>query len=90
MSDSHDALANLERSIEGALERELMEQAMHRVEKRVKSATWHAFRLIAVDGSPWADAASQLGMQPAQVFVTKHRMRKMLVEEVRSFKGQQG
>jgi RNA polymerase sigma-70 factor (ECF subfamily) len=73
--------------MEEAFERELLELAMNRVEKRVKSATRQAFRLTAVDSSPGADAARQLGMQPAQVFVAKHRIRKMLVEELRILKG---
>jgi RNA polymerase sigma-70 factor (ECF subfamily) len=75
MSDSHDALADLDRSMEEAFERGLLELAIHRVEKRVKSATWQAFRLTAVDNSPGADAARQLGMQVAHFFVAKHRIR---------------
>jgi RNA polymerase sigma-70 factor (ECF subfamily) len=81
--DSHDALADLERQMEDALDRELLELAMRRVEKRVKPATWQAFRLTVIDSRPGNEVARELGMRVAHVFVAKHRVQKMLEQEVR-------
>ena len=90
IADSHDALADLEQTMEDAYDRELLELAMRRVEKRVKPATWQAFRLTVIDNRPGAEAAKELGMPVAHVFVAKHRVQKMLEEEVRLLKGERG
>ena len=84
IADSRDALVDLEKEMEEALDRELYELALHRVEKRVKPATWQAFRDTVIDNRPGADVARDLGMQVAHVFVAKHRVQKMLEQEVRS------
>ena len=89
IADSHDALADLERTMEDAYERELLDLAMRRVENRVKPATWQAFRLTVIDNRPGAEVAKALGMQVAHVFVAKHRVQKMLEEEVRLLKEKQ-
>lgn len=43
-------------------------------------------QLTAVDGLPGAEAARKLGMPVAHVFVAKHRIQKMLQEEVHILK----
>ena len=86
LADSHDALADLEKQLEDAFDRELLELAMRRVEKRVKPITWQAFRLTAIENRPGADAAKELQMPVAHVFVAKYRVQKMLEEEVRFLK----
>jgi len=48
--------------IEEAFDMELLDLALRDVETRVKPRTWQAFRLIAIDGMPAADAAVRLGM----------------------------
>jgi RNA polymerase sigma-70 factor (ECF subfamily) len=88
IADSRDALTDLERQMEDAFERELLELAMHRVEKRVKPTTWQAFRLTAIENRPGAETAKQLQMQVAHVYVAKHRVQKMLEEEMRILKGE--
>jgi RNA polymerase sigma-70 factor (ECF subfamily) len=85
--DSHDALADLEQTMEDAYDRELLVPAMRRVEKRVKPATWQAFRLTAIENRPGAEVAKELQMKVTHVFVAKHRVQKMLEEEVRILKG---
>jgi RNA polymerase sigma-70 factor (ECF subfamily) len=90
IADSHDALADLEQTMEDAYDRELLDLAMRRVEKRVKPATWLAFRLTVLDNRSGADVGKELGMQVAHVFVAKHRVQKMLEEEVRLLKGREG
>jgi RNA polymerase sigma factor (sigma-70 family) len=83
IADSSDALADLEEKMEDAFERELLELAMRRVEKRVKPSTWQAFRLTAIENRQGADVAEVLQMQIAYVFVARHRVQKMLEEEIR-------
>jgi RNA polymerase sigma-70 factor (ECF subfamily) len=84
IADSHDALIDLERQMEEALDREVLELAMHRVEKRVKPATWQAFYRTVIDNRPGPEVARELGMQVAHVFVAKHRVQKLLEQEVRA------
>ncbi len=54
IADCRDALVDLEKEMEEALDRELYELALHRVEKRVKPATWQAFRGTIIDNRPGA------------------------------------
>jgi RNA polymerase sigma-70 factor (ECF subfamily) len=84
IADSHDALVDLEKQMEEALDRELLELAMHRVERRVKPTTWQAFRRTVIDNRAGPEVARELGMQVAHVFVAKHRVQKLLEQEVRS------
>ena len=86
LTDSAEARSDLERQLEEAFDSELLELAMHRVRKRIKPANWDAVQLTAVEGLSGADAAKRLGMPVAHVFVAKHRVQKMLQDEVRGLK----
>jgi RNA polymerase sigma-70 factor (ECF subfamily) len=86
IAESAEAQCDLERQIEDALDRELLEVAIHRVKKRIKPGTWNAFHLTAVEGLAGADAARKLQIPVGHVFVAKHRVQKMLQEEVRLLK----
>ena len=77
-------LVDLEKQLEEALDRELFELAMHRVQKRIKPMTWKAFCRTVIDNCPGPEVARELGMQVARVFVYKHRVQKMLEQEVRA------
>jgi RNA polymerase sigma-70 factor (ECF subfamily) len=77
-----EARADLERRIEEIFNRELLDLAMARVRARVALVTWEAFRLTAFDECTGADAAQLLGIPVASVFVAKHRVQKMLKEEI--------
>ena len=88
IADSHDAFADLEQQIETAFEQELLELAMRRVERRVRPTTWEAFRLTHVENRSGAEAARCLNVPPSQVFVAKHRVLKLLKEEVRGLKAE--
>ncbi len=68
--------------MERAFEQELLDLAMRRVESRVKPTTWEAFRLTAVENLQGVEAAVRLNMDVSNVFVHKHRVLKMLEEEV--------
>ena len=73
--------------MEDAFDRELLDLAMRRVEKRVKPANWRAFQLTAIEERAGADAAQELGMTVARVFIAKHRVQRMLEEEMRVLAG---
>jgi len=88
IADSSDALADLEKEMQQAFERELLDLAMRRVEERVKPSTWQAFRLTSVENLSGAEAAEQLGLPVSSVFVAKHRVLKLLEEEVRKLRRQ--
>jgi RNA polymerase sigma-70 factor (ECF subfamily) len=87
IADSSDALADLESEIQHAFDRELLELAMKRVEERVKPNTWEAFRLTSIEKLSGADAAKKLDVTVSSVFVAKHRVMKLLEEEVRKLQG---
>jgi RNA polymerase sigma-70 factor (ECF subfamily) len=88
LTDSAEARSDLERQLEDAFDRELLEIATHRVKKRTKPATWDAFHLTAVEGLSGADAAKRLRIPVAHVFVARHRVQKMLQKEVRLLKNE--
>jgi RNA polymerase sigma factor (sigma-70 family) len=90
LTDSSDAFDDLETEMERAFEHELLELAMRRVEKRVKPNTWEAFRLTAIDNLQGIEAAGRLNMDVSSVFVHKHRVLKMLEEEVAILKEDRG
>jgi RNA polymerase sigma-70 factor (ECF subfamily) len=81
--DTRAALDDLRARMDDAFDRELLELAMRRVEKRVRPANWRAFQLTTIERRPGADAAQELGMTVARVFIAKHRVQRMLEEEMR-------
>jgi len=82
---SVEARDDLARELDEECERELLEQAMVRVRLRVEARTWDAFRLLALDGRSGAEAAAQLGMKVATVFVARSKVQRMIHEEARRF-----
>ena len=89
VADSAEARSDLERQLEDAFDRELLELASHRVKGRVKPGTWEAFQLTAVEGVR-RRCGPATGIAVAHVFVAKHRVQKMLQEEVRILKNEPG
>jgi len=87
IADSTDALTDLEKEMQQAFERELLELAMHRVEERVNPNTWQAFRLTSIENLSGAEAAERLNVPVSSIFVAKHRVLKLLEAEVRKLKG---
>src|SRR5262249_24730907 len=81
--DSRAALDDLRSRMEDAFDRELLDLAMRRVEKRVKPANWRAVQLTAIDQRPGGDAAKGLGITVARRFIAKHGVQRMLEEEIR-------
>jgi RNA polymerase sigma-70 factor (ECF subfamily) len=82
-----EARADLERRIEEIFDRELLELAISRVRARIAPSTWDAFRLLTFEGRSGAEAASLLQIPVASVFVAKHRVSKMLKEELAQLEG---
>jgi RNA polymerase sigma factor (sigma-70 family) len=89
-TDSSDAFDDLEEQMQLAFERELLDLAMRRVEQRVKPNTWEAFRLTAIENLHGVEVARRLNMDVSNVFVHKHRVLKMLEEEVTILKEVRG
>jgi RNA polymerase sigma-70 factor (ECF subfamily) len=87
MLQSVEAREDLLQRLEQEFDRELLEEAMHRVRLRVAPHTWEAFRLTALEGLSGAEAAERIPMQVAQVFVAKRRVQKMLREEIARLEG---
>jgi RNA polymerase sigma-70 factor (ECF subfamily) len=77
-----EAREDLDKRLEQQFDRELLEEALLRVRLRVAPQTWEAFRLTALEGLTGAEAAKQIPMQVAQVFVARRRVQKMLREEI--------
>ena len=75
---AYEALANL---IEESYERELLAIASERIQKRVQPKTWQAYEAVR-DGLTSAQAAAQLGINVADVYVAKSRIVKLLKSEV--------
>ncbi len=77
-----EARDDLVKHMEEQYDRELLEMASDRVRLRVAPQTWDAFFLTAVEGLSGVEAAARVGMQVSQVFVAKHRVQKLLREEI--------
>lgn len=84
MLDTVAARDDLADRLEAAYDRELANAAMEAVKARVAPQTWEAFRLTAIEGVSGADAAAQIPMQVAQVYVARRRVQKLLEEEIRA------
>jgi len=84
---STEAREDLDKHLETEFDRELLEEAMVRVQLRVAPQTWQAFRLTAMEGLSGAEAAKQIPMQVAQVFVAKRRVQNMLRAEIARLEG---
>jgi RNA polymerase sigma-70 factor (ECF subfamily) len=88
IADSAEAQSDLERQLEDAFDRELLEAAMHRIKGRTKPVNWEAFHLTAMEGLSGAEVARKLAIPVGHVFVAKHRVQKMLQDEVRILKNE--
>jgi RNA polymerase sigma-70 factor (ECF subfamily) len=85
--DTIEARADLERRLDELFDRELLELAIARVRERVAVPTWDAFRLTTFEGHTGAEASRLLGIPVASVFVSKHRVQKMLRGEIARLEG---
>jgi RNA polymerase sigma-70 factor (ECF subfamily) len=82
-----EAREDLVRRLEEEFDRELLDEAMNRVRIRVIPRTWEAFERTALQGQSGAEAAQELGMKVATVFVARSKVQKMLQEEMQKLDG---
>jgi RNA polymerase sigma factor (sigma-70 family) len=68
-------------------DKEVLDEAMARVELRVEKNTWEAFRLTGLEHLPASEAASQLQLTEGQVRVYKGRVVKLIRDEVHKLEG---
>jgi RNA polymerase sigma-70 factor (ECF subfamily) len=78
---------DLVRQLEPDFEREVLEEAMSRVQLLVEPKTWQAFTAIALETRSGEDVAADLQMSRAAVYVAKNRVQKMLRKEVARLEG---
>jgi RNA polymerase sigma-70 factor (ECF subfamily) len=77
------ARADLAQRLDEEYDRELLEEAMARVRRRVEARTWDAFRLLALEGRSGAEAAAALGLKVATAFVARSKVQKLIQAELR-------
>jgi len=82
-SEQQTPADQLYETIQQAWREELLRLAEERVCLRVQPVTWQAWRLCCREDCPAPDAARQLGIDVADVYVAKSRVLKLLREEVR-------
>jgi RNA polymerase sigma-70 factor (ECF subfamily) len=70
-------------ALEQEFERELYEEARARVQLRVSRPTWRVFELLVQEEWSGAQVAAELHLSVAAVYMAKHRVQKLLTEEVR-------
>lgn len=75
--------ADLEQCIDEEYQRIAISEASHRVKARVRDFTWRAYEITAIEQRPAQEAAEELNMKIAEVYVAKSRVIKMLREEIR-------
>lgn len=84
---SVEARNDLAARVEAQFDKELLEIAMNRARERVAVSTWEAFRMTALDGVAPAEAADKLGVRVSQVYLSKHRVQRLLQDEIRRLEG---
>jgi RNA polymerase sigma factor (sigma-70 family) len=81
------AREDLTARVEAEFDKELLEVAMARARERVAANTWEAFKLSALDGIVPQEVADKLGVRVSQVYLAKHRVQKLVQEEIRVLEG---
>jgi RNA polymerase sigma factor (sigma-70 family) len=85
--ESLEAGDDLVRHLEDEFRRELMDQAMLLVQRRVATRTWDAFRLTAMEGCSGDAVAAQLEIKVARVYLSRSKVKKMIQDEIRKLEG---
>jgi RNA polymerase sigma-70 factor (ECF subfamily) len=88
--ESVEAREDLVARLDAEFDRELLAEAMARVQRRVVPAKWDAFRMTAIEGLDGAEVARRLDMKVSTVFVVRSKVQKMLRDEVRALNGDDG
>ncbi|MGV2340884.1 MAG UNVERIFIED_CONTAM: RNA polymerase sigma factor [Planctomycetaceae bacterium] len=80
---TEDQITDLEEEFDRIQQMELLRSCMLAVQRRVRTQTWEAFQLIAIEGLTGPAAAQQLNMQLDAVHAAKARIQKLLSAEIR-------
>lgn len=81
------AREDLAARVEATFDKELLEMALAKAKARVAENTWLAFKLAALDGVAPQTVADQLGVRVSQVYLARHRVQKLVQEEIRAIEG---
>jgi len=81
------AKEDLAARVEATFDRELLEVALARARERVAEHTWAAFRMTALENVPPQEAADALGVRISSVYLSKHRVQKLVQEEIKQLEG---
>src|SRR5262245_44698917 len=81
------AADDLTQELDRVFDREVLDEAMARVQLRVQPQTWEAFELLTTQGLSAAEVAGRFGMTTAAVYVAKNRVLAMLRDEVNKLEG---
>lgn len=73
--------------VEATFDKELLEVALERAKVRVIPKTWEAFRLTALENLSPQEAADALKIRVSQVYLAKHRVQKLVQEEIQILEG---
>jgi RNA polymerase sigma-70 factor (ECF subfamily) len=87
--DCVEARESLEQQLQEVFDREVLEEAMARVQQRVAPHTWEAFRLLTFEGLSGAEVAPRVRMQVTMVYVARSKVQKMLREEIDALEGRE-
>jgi len=77
-----EARDDLAKRLEAEYDRELLDLAMLQTSRRVESATWEAFRLLALENEPGEAVAARLSMRVAAVYKARSRVQQMIQDEL--------
>lgn len=84
------AREDLAARVEAEFDKELLEVALLRARGRVAATTWQAFKLSTLDGVAPQEVADKLGVRVSQVYLAKHRVQKLVQEEIKVLEGGAG
>jgi RNA polymerase sigma-70 factor (ECF subfamily) len=85
-----DSGEDLVRELDAEFEYELLAEAVARVRPQVKPKSWEAFELLVFQGCPAQEVAERLGMTVGALYTARHRVQKLLQEEVRKLESPEG
>jgi RNA polymerase sigma factor (sigma-70 family) len=80
------AWKTLQERLQLEVDRDLLEVAIARTKSRVEPRTWQAFEMQALQGASGEDVAQETGMSLSNVYVSRHRVQKILRDELLSLK----
>jgi RNA polymerase sigma factor (sigma-70 family) len=81
--ESLEAREDLLTHLNEEFDREVLEEALARVQLKVPARRWEAFRLTALEGLSGTEAGARLEMNVTTVFTSKCKVQKLVQEEIK-------